>query len=324
MRQLTTFTDPQQCQRLFSYLIVQGIHVEIHQEPTELGLWVKNEDQVDAAKVILQRFLADPQSQEFSGHERAAQQQLADEQARRERIARNTIAPGRDWRNSSVAGGTSLSQAYKSTPISMAVLTAGIAVFLLARKSGIDNYLYFLSPEDWRITETGLLPVLTQQLPWYEPWRFFTPVFLHFGIAHIIFNAMCLWNFARQVELRDGKLGLILVAAVSAAFSNTLQAIMVGPAFGGLSGIAYALIGFIWIRQLSPSGQGYFLQGSTLIFALVWFGLGILQEFQGVRGIGGNGMANYCHGGGLAAGMALGALFNLVTATPTRSHIRRP
>lgn len=313
MRQLATFDNAQHCQRLFSYLTVKGIAVEVHEEPSGLSLWVKNEDQLDAAKTILTDFRAAPESPEYAGHERTAQSLLADAQAKRERAARNVHSPGRDWRASGGMQGASLGQAFRETPLSMYLITAGIVVFLLQRQFGLMEYLAYLPIEEWRVTESRqVLPALPDQLPWLQPWRFFTPALLHFGVAHIVFNALCLWNFSRQIERREGKLITLLLIIVSAVFSNTLQAMMVGPTFGGLSGIAYAMLGFIWIRQLVPAGSGYALSASSLLFALAWFGMGIMAEFQGARFIDSQAMANYCHGGGLFAGMVLAWLVNQV------------
>lgn len=311
MRQLATFDNVQHCQRLCSYLTVKGIAVEVHEETSGLSLWVKNEDQVDAAKAILTEFRAAPESPEYAGHERTAQSLLADAQAKRERAARNMHSPGRDWRASGGMQGATLGQAFRETPLSMYLITAGIVVFLLQRQMGLMEYLAFLPFEEWHFTESQrVLPALADQLPWLQPWRFFTPALLHFGVAHIVFNALCLWNFSRQIERREGKLVTLLLMVVSGVFSNTLQAMMVGPGFGGLSGIAYAMLGFIWIRQLVPAGSGYALSASSLLFALAWFGMGIMAEFQGTRFVDTQAMANYCHGGGLFAGMVIAWLVN--------------
>src|SRR5690606_22582251 len=81
-------------------------------------------------------------------------------------------------------------------------------------------------------------------------WRVVTPIFLHFGAMHIIFNALWLWEFGRRIEPALGSsiyAGLILLLAIS---SNLVQYGWEGPSlFGGLSGVVYGLVGFIGMRQ---------------------------------------------------------------------------
>src|SRR5262249_23530572 len=76
-----------------------------------------------------------------------------------------------------------------------------------------------------------------------QVWRLVTPIFLHFGVSHIVFN--CLWMFmlASQVEERRGPYFYILLILVSAIISNAAEALY-SPAFGGMSGVGYAIFGY--------------------------------------------------------------------------------
>ena len=72
----------------------------------------------------------------------------------------------------------------------------------------------------------------------------------------------------------EGKLGLgrtlgfILLAAV---VSNLRQYFLSGPAFGGMSGVNYALFGYIWIRGNIDPRFGLQLDQGTITMLLIWF-----------------------------------------------------
>jgi GlpG protein len=69
-----------------------------------------------------------------------------------------------------------------------------------------------------------------------------------------------------------------------------------GPLFGGMSGVNYGLIGYVWIRGRFDPAAGLHLDRQSLVLALLFFGL----CFTGWLGP----IANFAHGGGLLLGMA--------------------
>ncbi len=80
-------------------------------------------------------------------------------------------------------------------------------------------------------------------------WRLVTPIFIHFGVAHLLFNAAVVIEFGRRIERGAGTavlLGLTLVIAIA---SNAVQFLVSGAAlFGGLSGVAYGLFAYVVVR----------------------------------------------------------------------------
>ncbi len=101
-------------------------------------------------------------------------------------------------------------------------------------------------------------------------WRLVTPMFLHFGIMHIIFNMMWLWQFGLVLEMRFGWrrfLGLVLGVA---ALSDLAQGMWAGAAFGGMSGVNYGLFGFLLLRgKLHPSPE-FVMNPRTVSLMLIW------------------------------------------------------
>ncbi len=136
-----------------------------------------------------------------------------------------------------------------------------------------------------------------------QVWRWVTPIFLHFGILHLAFNAAVVWELGRRVEEQLGSSRFLLLIAVLAVVSNWAQyAWTPGAAFGGLSGVAYGLLGFIVMSQrLRPKSRAWLLpQGFALglLVFLVLFSTGITEGF-------GLHVANAAHWGGLIAGLVL-------------------
>jgi membrane associated rhomboid family serine protease len=134
-----------------------------------------------------------------------------------------------------------------------------------------------------------------------EVWRLVTPIFLHGGPLHIFFNMLWMWDLSRLVELVKGPLFLGIFVVVTAIASNLLQFVITGsPNFGGMSGVIYALLGYVWMQGKYNPGFGFVLHQSTVIMMLAWYVL----CWTGLLGP----IANWAHTGGLVLGVAWGFL----------------
>ncbi len=145
-------------------------------------------------------------------------------------------------------------------------------------------------------------------------WRLITPVLLHGGFLHILFNMLWLWLLGRQIEERLRFWQYILLTLIIGIFSNTFQYLMSGPLFLGYSGIICGLAGFIWVRQRNAPWEGYPLPSSTLIFLAVFvFGMMCIQLVSfftirfGIANFSTN-IANTAHIAGAIAGILLGKI----------------
>jgi rhomboid protease GluP len=133
-----------------------------------------------------------------------------------------------------------------------------------------------------------------------EYWRLFTPMFLHVGLVHLLFNTFALLSFGRMAEGIYGHarfLAIYLVSGVSGAlFSYLMSPNPSAGASGAIFGVAGALAVFFAVnRRASPiTGQGQ-LSGILLLLVVngVW---GVLQPV----------IDNWGHLGGLVAGVILG------------------
>jgi len=137
-------------------------------------------------------------------------------------------------------------------------------------------------------------------------WRAFTPVFLHFGIFHILFNGLWIWEFGRRIELRFGSGFLALTILAVGVASNSAQYLWQGPSlFGGLSGVLYALLGFLWIHNRLRPHRLTTLPPGIIGFMLFWM---VLCMSGAVNVFLEGSVANAAHFGGLISGMALALL----------------
>ena len=154
---------------------------------------------------------------------------------------------------------------------------------------------------------------LQQTLEAGQIWRLVTPIFIHFGIVHLAFNAAVVIEFGRRIERAAGSGTLLALTLLIAVVSNVAQFVSTqAPLFGGLSGVAYGLFAYVAMRgrfdrapdwQVNPS----FTMG--VLIMLVLMTTGITQLF-------GLFIANTVHWVGLGIGAAAGLLWR-----PTRVDV---
>ncbi|WP_448565855.1 rhomboid family intramembrane serine protease GlpG [Thalassotalea ganghwensis] len=131
-----------------------------------------------------------------------------------------------------------------------------------------------------------------------QPWRLIGPIFLHFSLLHIAFNTMWWWQLGGAIEKELGKGELLQLLVISAICSNVGQYLVTGPNFGGLSGVVYALVGFVWIAGWLAPQRGLILSKPIIGFLLIWLMLGF-TDFMPIN------MANTAHLVGLISGCFL-------------------
>ena len=131
-------------------------------------------------------------------------------------------------------------------------------------------------------------------------WRLLTPIFLHFGIWHILFNMLWLYSLGNQLEQRDSSRYLLVFVVVSGILSNLAQYLIDGPGFGGFSGVVYGLLGYVWMQVRFNPRRGYTIDNFTIIFMVCWLILGIVGMLGNV--------ANSAHVFGLVTGLVWGLI----------------
>lgn len=120
-------------------------------------------------------------------------------------------------------------------------------------------------------------PKLTVDVFVSDPTRLITPIFLHFSWLHIVFNTMWWWQLGGSIEKQLNKTTLINLLLISAIVSNIGQFLVSGANFGGLSGVVYALVGFVWWYGYLAPEKGLTISKPIVGFLLIWLVLGFMD-----------------------------------------------
>lgn len=187
-------------------------------------------------------------------------------------------------------------------PATLSLLLFSALGALIGMQLVAGGFLPWLTFEPLALTPGGVeFGSWSQAMARGELWRLITPAFLHFSGFHILFNGLWLWELGRRLEAVMGWQTYLLFVLVTALAANVAQQLLGSSLFGGMSGVVYALIGYIWMRQRYAPHPMLAVPPGLIGFMLVWLLLGlsgIIDHF-----IPGS-VANGAHLGGLLAGMA--------------------
>ena len=126
-------------------------------------------------------------------------------------------------------------------------------------------------------------------------WRLITPIFIHLSLMHVFFNMIWFKDLGDMIEYKFGKNELFILIGVSGIISNLAQYFVSGPQFGGMSGVLYAMLGFVWVYKKIHQDFEYALPSKDILIMVGWL-LACLTGFLGP-------IANTAHAGGLFVGM---------------------
>ena len=278
---LIAFNQQSPAHLLANYLTSQHIQAAVIQHDKEFVVVLDNHDHLDRAKIIADGFLANPTDPKH--------QQAAWDNGKNVRLAPS---------GNGFSMGNIIADAVKA-PFTSVVFILCVAVYLLSLFGLFAPIAQHLLMQPFSI--------LSQNHEW---WRLLGPAFIHFSALHIIFNLLWWGMLGAKIERILGMSMLLIVFLVSATISNAAQALFSDPVqgnlflFGGLSGVVYAVMGFVWwLGWLRPS-WGLSLPNSIVGFMLVWLVLGY-ADILWVN------MANAAHTAGLISGCLLAGALSL-------------
>jgi GlpG protein len=145
-------------------------------------------------------------------------------------------------------------------------------------------------------------PVDDDPFLWFaqgEVWRVFTPALIHGHILHLLLNMQWFYFCGSVIERVRGAWRMAGLTILSAVVSNLAQYWWDGPLFCGISGVGYALYGYVWMKSLFQPETRFVVPASLHWMFWIW----TLICFSGILPI-----ANAAH----AAGLAVGILYGLV------------
>ena len=301
MRQIGPPLPASQASTLADVLLAEGIKTHLGGTPNGMEVWVIDEDRLNRARELLATFLADPEaSRHAEARNKAKQVRTEENKTEREyerlqhRIEKRMTRTARD-----------------QVTLFLVVVSVAVSLFSISLVNRQDSNLDEGAPEQvvrWLsfANPTAHIGKPQAQIPWMEPWRMVTPIFLHFGVMHLVFNMLMLISMGSRVERAIGPYRYAALVLALAIFSNLAQGLMVPHHnFGGMSGVVYGIFGFIWVQMSRAPSRGLAVDGLTSFIMMAWFFAGFSSQFN----MGGAAVANHAHAGGLLIGLLIGAVW---------------
>lgn len=290
MRQAGILDNERDAKRLSDYLLTQGIESRVTSEDGKWGLWIYDENKLDRGKDELAQFVNNPADPRYAAaaQSAAAVRKKAEQAAKQAR--KNTIELRGTWNS------PSLRRQKATIGLLFVCILVGVLTGL-GKRTPLATYLLIDSHID---DQEGQHPAARELVDVQngQVWRLITPIFLHFGPLHLLFNLLWMYDLGSAIESRQGTRKLLWLVLAIAVPSNMAQFYASGPLFGGISGVVAGLFGYIWMKMRFDPESGYFLNPMTVLFMLAYLLL-IGPMFGAV--------ANWCHGVGLLTGMLMGA-----------------
>ena len=178
--------------------------------------------------------------------------------------------------------------------VTATLIILSIFVALLSKMGSNFQFIHILFISEY---SQGLPEIISGQL-----WRLFTPAFIHFGIMHIAFNLLWLYQLGSAIEQRQTSKRMLILVMFISLLSNLSQYFWDGSLFGGMSGVVYGLLGYVWAQGKFNPRSGLGLDKNITLMMLIWFVVCWL-------GLVGN-IANMAHTTGLFCGVILGMFYS--------------
>jgi len=292
MRLIGSISNQPQADRFGDYLVTLDIDHSLEQNDGDRwDVWITDDDEVERGKRELEQFLRSPDDPRYNVGTKAKAIRIGEEK-KQKKLRKNFIDVRTRW---------SFGQGSYWVTLVLIVIS-GIVAAVTWLGSQLDPIGYWLLFSDVRmdgdsITWSGWEPILHGQV-----WRLFTPMFIHFGVLHFIFNMFWLRDLGAMIENRRGPWGLLGLALMSSLVGNVLQYWWTDsfPLFGGMSGVVYGLFGYAWMKSRYEPHLNIHVGQQTVFIMLIWLAI------TGVGIVGG--IATAAHVGGLLVGLAAGYL----------------
>lgn len=314
MRELATLTNLQDARVLVDYLLTQQIPAVVREEAGKPEVWVRNEDDLEKAKAIWTEFQGAPGDARYRAASKPAQELRKLKEKQDKEYAAKYVDAGDFWDNPDP----------RRLPVTMAFIIVSIILSVyceLGENRERLNQLAFFDtnatfvPAGYKPTPEQVAAKRAEQLAALERgevWRLVTPIFLHLSLLHLVLDLSSLYFLSGIVERRRSAWWLIGFILVTAIFSNVCQffaprlfdffplkdATLGTARFGGMSGVCFALSGYLLSKTLYSPEPGLQLPHFLSLFMLVF----MLTCMTGLLGS----VANTAHVSGLLNGMFFG------------------
>jgi GlpG protein len=268
------------------FLRHEGIDSESRDEDNDqVVIWIINEDHLTRAEQYLAAFKRAPDDSKFNVKATSSTPSPG-------ALKSGPRAKGNDrGRMVDVRSEIFARSPSRQMPVTIALIALSILATLasgLPGLSGLTRLLYFSEYLGGNFPE-----IVHGQI-----WRLVTPIFLHGGIWHLLFNMMWIYQLGGAMEIHEGSRFLLLFTVLISILVNSAEYLATGPLFIGMSGVVYAMLGYAWIMSRHQYNSPYELGPGTTFIMMAWLVLCLVGVIPGV--------ANTQHVIGLLLGGLLG------------------
>lgn len=303
MRLLAKLDDESRARTFCDYLLHKNIENKIALEADgTCELWIIWEDDMEQAEQYLSTFLNNPDDTEYRSASKAAEK-IKKQKEREEKEQADFV----DVRTTIFNRGS-----VRNGMLTLFLIIVSVAIGIFSKLGENYDFLgrFFIT----EVIREGAYIKYLRGLPEVmdgQVWRLVTPIFIHFGPLHLLFNMWWLKDLGSMIEDRKSSWFLAIFVVVIGAAGNLAQYIVSGPSFGGMSGVVYGLLGYIWMKGKYDPNSRLFLHKSTVTFMLIWFVL----CFTGIMGP----IANAAH----TAGLVIGVIWGYMTSPHKNRYFRK-
>ncbi len=246
MRKAGLLTSRKQSDEFIRFLSTQGINAESQKQTDDsFQIWVEEEDRISEVREQLKLFATDPQNKIFQVSKKKSAVKKVD-RSRFVNVRRDVFGSSSGY-----------------APVTLTLILLSIfATFIL----DLPTYKWL----KYKLYYSEYMGKHFYEIKSGQVWRIITPIFMHGGFLHIVFNMLWLHQLSTQIEKIEGSRYILLFVMTLAAIANTGQYLVSGPLFVGMSGVVYGLLGYIWMMTKYKYNSAYTLSPGTVVFMVIW------------------------------------------------------
>ena len=277
MRLLRDVADQELAVSLSDALGDHGIESRVQASDHGFMLWVIDEQDLGEARQLTARWVDQGDQVAFS---EAARRGRNDRELRARLLERRT-------RKAVLAARRAQALARLRPPVltwGLIGLTIAVALLTdLGQKREAVATLLLSDPRALPARELGLLGhhFTLLALPFSEPFRFVTQLFVQFDPLELMFELIMLRELGRVIEGVHGARRFAALVVLFAVVSGVAQyEIGRSPEFSAMSGVVFGLLGLVWVRGRFDLRARYALTRGTVQFMMLWLCLGFVNAFK--------------------------------------------
>jgi rhomboid protease GlpG len=308
MRQIGSLNDSSAAERFAAFLVTEGINAHAEAEADAWAIWVRDENRLSEAREAFQDFKSNPEGNRYKNVEQAAAELRREEANKREMAQKNVVEMRGKWGKSGTAKRAPLVFVLMGLCVMASLWTKSMNRTPRRPSTAEEQKLLFASAESYAQTDPNDRLRSFVDIRQGEVWRLITPIFMHGGIWHLVMNLYWVYYLGSQIEHFEGSWKIGLIVLIAALLSNVAQAVSQGPNFLGVSGVATAFFGYVWIKSKYDPKSQLMISNFTIVIFIAFLFYSLASD----------NIANEAHFVGLGVGVAMAYLPLLVGASKKR------